>query len=113
MFRFLIALAAVGLVRGTLEPAPACNAMTLLDGPCATRNDARNAPVTQQSWELRVLKAQQRWWRIYLYKLERGRWRSVGTFEDSDRDRCICFGEGWKKRKPGYRSYTGPVKFLR
>jgi hypothetical protein len=53
------------------------------------------------------------WWRIYLYELDRGQWRSAGTFENPDRGRCIRYGEGWVAGNPNYRTYTGPVGFYR
>ena len=53
------------------------------------------------------------WWRIYLFERDNGQWRSAGTFENPDRERCIRYGEGWKEGKPGYRICTGPVAFNR
>ncbi len=64
----------------------------------------------QQDDQIRVAE---QWWRIQLYELDHGQWRSAGTFENPDRDRCIRYGDGWKAGKPGYRDYTRPVAFNR
>jgi hypothetical protein len=64
------------------------------------------------SREVRAVRAETSW-RINLYELDHGRWRYAGAFENPDRDRCVRYGEAWKRGKPGHRMYTAPVAFRR
>ncbi len=111
MFRnLLLSLAVVGLTLATQHAGAAASPTS--DGPSSTKTEAVSSARSLPSPDVRVARAEQ-WWRVHLYELDRGRWRSAGTFENPDRGRCIRYGNGWVAGKPGYRTYTGPVGFLR
>jgi hypothetical protein len=84
----------------------------VLTVPGASTSVADAFPRRAEPAKRGVVKAE-RWWRIRMYEWEHGRWRYAGSFENSDRWRCIRYGKAWNEGKPGYRTYSGPFSFLR
>jgi hypothetical protein len=109
---FPILLAGLVLVAVTVGPSVAADPSHSNPSPSATVVAAPQQEASQTASAVTVAKAE-RWWRIHLYELDHGRWRSAGTFENPDRNRCIRYGEAWNEGKRGYRRYTAPVAFLR
>src|SRR5262249_51175421 len=84
-------------------------ALTVLAASTGSADEPRHSLQTPVTGAAKA----ERWWRIDLYELDHGRWRSAGAFENPDRGRCIRYGEGWMAGRRRYRTYSMPFSFIR